>query len=149
MAFLGYEQAPSNFVSIVGDALENALTKREQGKVQKRNQQLLEGLGIRRDIAAPLSHQPEEQIFNFLKQFEGFDIGNPQQQMNPQQLLNQQNPAQVAPQQGQNNMQNQPNNAQNTAQNNQNDVNGMLKQLYTDYPELRNQIGPEQLGQLD
>lgn len=143
MAFLGYGQAPTNFTTILGDALENSLQQRQSNKVIKNNQKLLESLGIRKDIAVPLSAHSNENIFNFLKQYEGFDISNPMQNQNPLQSLLQQ---------PQNNQQFQPNQPQNIDQFQPNqqasNIHGMVKQLYNEYPELKGKIGPEQLGQL-
>lgn len=151
--FWGYTTQPAQtFGSRLGGDFANILQSLATDKAHQvktnQNKRFLQSLGLRPDIAASLAPHSDENIFKFLSNFEGFDIGNPQQQTNPQQLLNQQTPAQVAP----NNMQNKPNKSENRGQNQpnntQNDVNGMIKQLYTDYPELRNQIGPEQLGQL-
>lgn len=159
MAFLGYRQAPSSSISsILGDALEQSLTQslqnREFNKVYKNNQNLLEGLGIRKDIANPLSRNAPEEIFKFLKQFDGLDIGNPAPTQNPLDLLGQllssdkqlTNNQQFQPQQAQNNQQFQPN--QQLFEQQPTTNNNAIKQLFDAYPQLQNKISPEQLGQL-
>lgn len=153
MAFLGYRQAPSSSISsILGDALEQSLTQslqnREFNKVYKNNQNLLEGLGIRKDVANPLSRNAPEEIFKFLKQFGGLDIGNPVPTQNPLDVIGQllSSNQQFQPQQAQNNQQFQPN--QQLLEQQPTNNNNAIKQLFDTYPQLQNKISPEQLGQL-
>lgn len=147
--FWGYTTRPAQtFGSRLGgdfaDVLQSLAADKAHQVKTNQNKRFLQSLNIRPDIAAALAPQSEENIFKFLNNFEGFDIGN-QAQAYPQN--NQQQMAGFTPGM-QTNQPNQPEQAPNMPQRQPSDVPGMVKQLYTDYPQLRGQISPEQLGQL-
>lgn len=145
--FWGYTSKPAqtfgtHIGETVGKGLGNVLEGLAQGKAQKykvaQNKQLLQGLGINPEIASALAPHSDENIFKFLSQFEGFDIGSQQ----PQQQSYMQN----QPQQAQTIPQNQPNYPQQQGQNQPN-VNEVMRAI-SGNPELAGQISPEQIGQL-
>lgn len=121
MAFLGYNQPQEGAWETTGKALGQVLESLGNRKAQnlkaQSNQQLLQSLGIRPEVAAPLSRHSDENIFNFLKQYEGFNLGQ-QAQPAQQQAPNYQVPANAQPiPQGQPNYNaNQPNYPQEIAQ---------------------------------
>lgn len=134
MAFLGYGQTPTSAVSILGDVLQGLAERKAQDYKINQNKQFLQSLGIRPDVAQGLARQPDDFIQKFLGQYEGFEIGNPQQpQFNMQGLQqpNQQN--QLQPDQ--------------LMQQNQPQVNQLMQPRQ---PQNRNmsQLSPEQAGQL-
>lgn len=129
----------------IGEILQGLAQQKAQGVKINQNRHFLNSLGIKPELSNQLAHHSDENIFKFLQQFEGFDIGGgqqPQQQMNPMQGLQQQ------PQQVKSSMQNQPNypqqSMQNQPQGNQNDI---LRALSSN-PAIANQINPEQIGQI-
>lgn len=146
--FWGYTQKPEQTLGTrvggdIGEVLQGLAHHKSMQVKANNNKQLLQSLGIRPDVAAPLAHQSDENIFNFLKQFEGFDIGAqaPQPVQQPQQYNQNQ------PNYPQEMVQNQPQGqiaAKTTPYNMQKDLINAL----SSNPSLANQISPEQIGQL-
>lgn len=147
MPYLGQEEAPSSAISILGNALQGLAHKKVQQAKSNQNQQLLQSLGIRHEVASGLSHHSDENIFNFLKQFEGYNIGGGDQQQ--QQALQGQNNQQFQPQQGQNYPQNQPQQEQGITRRQSfgDQALDILKSLKESGQDTSG-ISPEQIGQL-
>lgn len=148
MAFLGQIKNPDNSFGIqlggqIGKALEGLAEKKVQQAKVNNNRQFLNSLGINPEVSNQLAHKDDQFIGDFLKQYEGFNIGNQTQQA-PQQY--QQAMEGLTPQQAQQGFS--PNQPNVPNQNQQPSIPELVRGMYAQHPGLENSIAPAQLAEL-